>query len=126
MTIERTARIALPYIALLFLLNVLALRLSIFYIVPWFDTAMHVLGGFVLGVLAAGYLAARGQVSRGRLVLYAILLGLLGGMPWELLKVGLDVFVRSDLQPDWADTLTDLVADTIGATAGAILIRRRM
>jgi len=95
------------------------------YRISWFDTVLHGYTLFAL-TLAIGLYGYR-RILIGR-ESHAILLGLaitmigvgMGGV-WELIEWGYDASVSGNAIRGKFDTMVDLVADTIGAAAAAVV-----
>jgi VanZ family protein len=122
---SQTFKMALGWVLTVLVLNVIALRIDLYYLIPWFDVLMHALGGVVLGILGAGWARARGYVG-WKVIGFGLLMGIVGGVAWEVMEFMLDIMMGSALAPSMSDTFGDLVSDTIGALIGSILIRRRL
>lgn len=97
-------------------LHYLALTFYLYWTVEWFDIVMHFLGGATIAILAMFLFYTSGYVDFPKEHLgsiFAMTLGsvLLAGLVWELWEL----FVGfSDVLEDQADTLLDLLMDTIG------------
>ncbi|MBL0420278.1 hypothetical protein JI739_07975 [Ramlibacter sp. AW1] len=85
----------------------------------WFDELVHTYGGFA-GLAAIGYLHARdSEAKQDWLVAWCVGMGLALGIGWEVLE-GL----MGDLE--FVDTLTDIIADTVGAALGGAFARHAL
>ena len=121
----------------LFLLFVLALHAialiwSLYYVLPWFDTPMHALGGLAMGLIALAVWQANVEqltlrpkaILSARLLLYFFVLGFVAivGIVWEWHEFALDALrawhgVADHLaQPGLFDTMKDLFLDLAGGT----------
>lgn len=110
---------------LILVLELIASKLTLYYVWPWFDILMHTLGGMTvaLALIAAveGYTnwmprslpAKAGFVAGG-----VIIVGLL----WELFEYVLDLWLGVNLQPSIPDTIADLLFDTVGALVVVVII----
>lgn len=102
--------------ALTLFLHIVALKLHLYWLTEWFDILMHLLGGFVVGLLALYlfYVSDWTEFPKHHLgSIFAMTLGsvLLVGLGWELWEV----FVGfTDAVNDQVDTFVDLVMDIIG------------
>jgi glucose dehydrogenase len=83
---------------------------SFFWIYPWFDSLLHVLGGLVMGLWACAVALRLGSSSRGAL-LWVFVVALIGGGVWELFEY------LFDIQGDPLDTTSDLALGLGGALA---------
>ena len=87
----------------------------------WFDKVLHGYSIFTLTLLPAVFLA--GRVLTGRrahpllLVLTIASVGLAIGALWEVAEWGFDLFAPGNVIKGKPDTITDLIADTVGALA---------
>jgi hypothetical protein len=88
-----------------------------FYQFTWFDEFVHTFTPFALVSAIMYHLLTNGWVSRppgtSGLMVMAALIGIGLGMVWELIEA-------TFLNLAWADTLLDVVMDTIGAAIGGI------
>jgi uncharacterized membrane-anchored protein len=101
---------------LVLILHVIALKFFLYWSTDWFDILMHLLGGVVIGLLAMFLFYTSGYMKFPKDHLgsiFAMTIGavLLVGLTWELWEI----FVGfTDVLDDQADTMLDLVMDTIG------------
>ncbi len=91
----------------------------------WFDLAIHFLGGFWAGGVMLWFFVTRvmtnSEVRRSRIVyvLFAVCAAFFIGILWETYEVLLDSTLSRS--PDYFfDTVTDLVADSVGALCAGI------
>lgn len=96
-------------------LHALAYEYALYFTVSWFDTAMHVLGGLLIGSSIGWFisfevpLSLRARVPR----FFAILFGVfVVAVSWEVFEwlVGLTHFPGG-----WHDTISDILAGLVGA-----------
>ena len=130
----------------IFLLYILAIINSWYWIYTWFDMPMHFLGGFWLAVVFL-YLSKDFQIpacakaSAGRqnpkfiklpnyLITIVITLGFVAliGVFWEFFEFGYDVLISSKgylgvAQQGTADTMSDLFFDLIGGLVFLIVYK---
>lgn len=112
---------------LLFVLNFIAMRFHLFYVLPWLDTVLHFVGGFALGVLSLIVSAAwEGRYHSGHILLSIVLVTLLGAIAWEAIEFNLDRFTGLGLQESVLDTILDIIAAFVGAFAAYGALRPRL
>jgi hypothetical protein len=110
---------------LMLILELIASKLTLYYVWPWFDIFMHTLGGMTvaLALIAAveGYtnwmprsLSAKAMFVSGGVILVGLL--------WELFEYLLDRWLGVNLQPSIPDTIADLLFDTVGALVVVVVI----
>lgn len=75
----------------------------------------------VIALLLLGSVPIRRWHAAGSAVVVAALCGISLGVFWEFVEFTMDSFGLAHLQKSNADTMTDLLADTIGAILGAAL-----
>lgn len=102
----------------IFIFNLAANALSLYWIYPWLDNGMHFLGGMWVGLASVWFMYLSGYMRRPRLtgrIVLAVALGggLFLGVLWELFEYGLGV---AALFPEeyFSDTVLDLFMDTLG------------
>lgn len=105
------------------IVNALGYALSL-YRLPWFDEAVHGFTLFALTVLAAWLLRGQLPSTRHAVAFVAIVtvFGLGLGALWEIAEWVYDSFSAGDTIRGKQDTMTDLVLDTAGALAAALLL----
>ena len=93
----------------------------------YFDTGntyVHVLGGFFIALLVASYYASEFSALPQPLRFFCILAIVMGvGVLWEFHEYALGQLFSIPLQGDLADTMKDLLMDTLGGAAGGLLAR---
>ena len=100
-------------------LHKIALSLSLYWTVWWFDIAMHFLGGALIAFITLFFIYDSKFFNfsiRKPIVIFAASLGatLIVGLSWELWEL----FVGfTDAYKDQVDTIADLINDTLGAIA---------
>ena len=92
----------------------------------WWDVAMHVASGFVvggIGLVGALVLLAQAGARRSVLLpaLFALFTGLAVAAVWELFEFALDAGYGFSTQPGLSDTMHDIMLGGLGALAAAIL-----
>ncbi|MDQ5957134.1 MAG: hypothetical protein QG614_109 [Patescibacteria group bacterium] len=100
---------------------------NLYYLIPWIDIPMHMLGGFLFGVLfiiSIDYLEQKyNKVFIKNSYKNIILLVLIIGVVWEVYEYCNYIF-RDFVWGGWLDTFKDLLDDLLGAGAGYFLIKR--
>lgn len=101
-------------------LHLLALKFSLYWIVPWTDIVMHLLGGlwvalFGMYILFVMKIVHLPECHRPNMFLVTMGFVLLVGLGWELWELlsGLTFVLR-----DKVDTIIDLVMDILGGGLG--------
>jgi hypothetical protein len=93
-----------------------AIYLSLFWLLPWYDIPMHILGGFWVSLAVfAVYQYLGKEISTNVNIVFVLLpITLLVGILWEIFeyKTGL-AFVSDDGY--FFDTVKDLVDDVVGS-----------
>jgi hypothetical protein len=106
---------------LFFVVNILTRVFSLYWVYPWFDTPMHILGG---AVIALGFHSMPSIVARvprkNRTLLITLACVLSAGVFWEMFEytVGYQREVAYIF-----DTVVDLTGDIIGALMGFYFVR---
>ncbi|MEK7567465.1 MAG: hypothetical protein AAB513_00905 [Patescibacteria group bacterium] len=113
---------------LIILLWYFGLYLSLFWILWWYDLTMHFLGGFWVALITYILFLYGGEESLSSsksLFLSIIVTVFLVGIMWEWfeLKKGLVSTLANDYL---ADTVTDIIADMVGAFASYFLITKQV
>ena len=98
------------------LLHYMALSLYLYWTVSWFDILMHLLGGVLIGLIAAFVSYTSGYFHFPREhqgAVFAMIIGavLVVGMAWELWELFLG---WTDVLADQRDTMIDIAMDTLG------------
>jgi hypothetical protein len=107
--------------------QVVAVRFSLYFELPWLDTVMHFLGGVWIASITLVILTflRKGELPSSRAFLLATLSVIAGvAILWEILElvVGLNQIPRNEY---WPDTIGDVVTGTIGACAGWFALSRK-
>lgn len=104
---------------LVFFINLLAMRMSWYWIMWWFDMPMHFLGGFFSGLLTLFFLYPRiralhrdGKNGRAFLLIMAGVLAI--GILWELFEFGVETIIPTLDIANIHDSLSDLCFDLAG------------
>lgn len=96
-------------------LHYIALTLYFYWTISWFDILMHLLGGYLIGLIALYLLVNfldKEIISNRKISLILVLsFVLIIGLGWELWEVFMNF---TDILEDRLDTAIDIVMDTIG------------
>ncbi len=122
--------LTVAFITLFFILgiNELAVDYHIYFIYKWFDTPMHFLGGFGVGILCIGLLRFflnKEKYDSKKTFWYAVLGVFAIGVVWELVEVFYKVSVIFG-GVFWFDTIKDLLMDVFGGILSYICFRHRL
>lgn len=105
------------------ILQIVAVRFSLYYALPWLDVLMHVLGGAWIASIAfvlASLLIKEEGFLRGYLLL-SFLSALFIAISWERLELYFDLNqIPGSLY--WPDTLADVGLGIVGSLFAALLI----
>ena len=109
------------------LINSLALYNTWYWRYRFLDMPMHFLGGVFISVFILWIMYVRkkkgetlGVASRKELRLVALTAILIVGLSWEVFEFRSDVWVVFAHMFSWADTVSDLMCDLLGATFGVL------
>ncbi|MCD8494516.1 MAG: hypothetical protein LRY41_02935 [Candidatus Pacebacteria bacterium] len=106
--------------------HVYALNHYLYWIYPWFDVLMHILGGTWVGVTYGALIMHRHtQTSLSFMSIYmrTLLAVLIIGALWEGMEFFIDTFFNTRMfQLSPLDTLKDMISNGIGATIASIII----
>ncbi len=111
-------------------LHITALKLSLYWTTEWFDSCMHIFGGFLGSLIVVYILQALGISPRTLprkmfLMAFVIMSVFAVGVVWELWEIFIgwtDPFIKSEQ----VDTISDLVMDIIGSVIGFIYYDKRL
>jgi hypothetical protein len=112
-------------------LHYLALSMSLYWTVEWFDILMHFLGGATMAFLSlyifftSNFLPSISKLKDHRMAVFLIVVffTLVVGSLWELWEI---FFGMSDVMKDKLDTIIDLIMDTLGAVCVYYYAIRKM
>jgi len=106
---------------LFFVVNILAHVFSLYWVYPWFDTPMHVLGGAVIALALHSMPSIVARIPRERRTLVVTVLVVLSmGVLWEVFQYG----VGYQREAGYIfDTVADLTGDALGALIGFYFVR---
>jgi hypothetical protein len=96
-------------------LHYIALTLFFYWTVSWFDIFMHLLGGFIIGLIAVFILLNNFRIGilEDKKVTLVLVLSfvMIVGLGWELWEL---FFGLTNILEDKVDTIVDLIMDFIG------------
>lgn len=122
--LSSVSRVTLVAIWLLFLVNFAAMKFSIYYTLSWFDTAVHFFGGIVTALVVYIILARLKLLKYKtpfRFIITIIIASFCVGFFWEIVEYVVNILIPV-YAFDIVDTVSDLIADTCGATLSAIIL----
>lgn len=108
-------------LSLFFVANFLARIFSLYWVYPWFDTPMHVLGGVVIALGFHSMPSIVARIPKSKRTFFVTLATVLSiGALWEIFEYSVgypsdDAYIL--------DTLTDLTSDALGAVLGYYFVR---
>ena len=114
-------------IGIIGLINSLALYNSWYWRYRFLDMPMHFLGGLFISVFILWIVYVRGKTKKLlgvanrkelRLIAFAAILAI--GLSWEVFEFRSDVWVVFAEMFSWADTVSDIAFDMLGATLGVL------
>lgn len=104
--------------AFAFCANILGEMLGFYLRFPWWDAALHVIWGFLAGLLGVAFLQALqgSPLKRGAAALTALGFAALTGILWEFFEYGMDALFHMDMQKDvWLRSVSSLLLNGEGA-----------
>jgi hypothetical protein len=112
-------------------LHLIAIALSLYWIIEWFDILMHFLGGMTMAYLAlflfftSGYLKRTAEVKNNKFVVFLVVTMFTAviGLGWELWELFVGI---SSVYLDMADTILDLIMDMLGALFLLFITRNKI
>lgn len=120
---KRFLLIALLLSALIAYLHIKALEMNLYFVYPWFDVALHFLGGALISVIALTvFLYAKGEknfLENKKLLFLTPAIAVLVGALWEVFELWAGVVPSENYV---FDTSIDLVMDLIGGVLVSSLI----
>ena len=94
------------------------------YGLGWWDTFIHFISGSILAFIGTSFLNkwtysnTKNKISAWFIFLFTLSFTTLGGVIWEIYEFSFDYFFNMTLQGGGnKDTMTDLLADTLGGLA---------
>lgn len=116
--IRHLIRSAMPMLVVFVIDNLVFNPLGLYSVWSWFDIFMHIVGGLVAAWSVARFLQTQTSITIKPIWVYWLLLlgaTALIGIAWEVYELYLQKITGIITQPSIADTVADLVNDTIGA-----------
>lgn len=95
---------------------VLGIKNSYFFIYPWLDTPLHLLGGIFVGTVACLFLPRSMQK-----VIYVLLAAFIVGILWELFEL-ITKLTEWGTLVYFKDTFHDLALDCLGGLIASLFI----
>ncbi|PCI28059.1 hypothetical protein COB55_04575 [Candidatus Wolfebacteria bacterium] len=109
---------------LLFILHSLASKFFWYWHYWWFDIVMHLLGGFILGLLFTWFIIRVGVSWRKRVWFYIVALIVLAiTIWWEIFEYVNDMVREINYI---SDTTIDIMLGVLGASLAYMFIRKKM
>ena len=96
-------------------------EIRMFYAWWWWDVLVHTVAGAGFGAFGALVAWGLGLREGRRVAIVAFLFATACGALWEIFEYGVDVAFAIDTQTSLADTMHDLICNTLGAMAGAAM-----
>lgn len=130
---------AFTVLAAMLILHGIALVGDLYYLIPWFDSVMHTIGGLAVGLVALAWwdkvvekITLRPSVTLPpALISFLFTLGIVAivGIVWEWHEFILDALAhdvnRQPAQPSTFDTMADFFFDLLGGTLAFVISRYR-
>lgn len=127
-TYKRLILLGFLFLGGLLLINEFATRFHIYFVYKWFDTPMHFLGGFGVGIVAIALLRSwftREVYDSKPQMLYTLIIVLGVGVVWEIIETFYKVSVIYGGH-FWIDTSKDLLIDTFGGILSYICFHQHL
>ena len=125
-TIISGSLVALYCIYCIFAL-ICGVMLNFYDFIPWWDLAMHLIAGIILGILGNSII---NKIQKGKKIdpiirmFFIIGIACLGGIAWEIYEFAVDSWFGLDTQKvlltGVADTMGDIITDLIGGILAGI------
>lgn len=91
---------------------------------PWFDIAVHFVGGVWVTFAIFALVPLFEKISDPKKLILSLVFAALGaGVAWEILEFTIENYYLVDFQGPPLDTLSDLIVDVLGGTLAAFYIR---
>ncbi len=121
------AEVALLAIAVAFLDRVCRFLL-LYWTTEWADIGMHFLGGLFIGIVALFVFFTSGYIAlpkENMLLVFVVTIAsvLVIGLAWELWEIFMGL---TNVLRDQADTILDIIMDTLGGLAAIGYVRQRL
>ena len=92
-----------------------ALKFYFYWTISWFDILMHLMGGYLIGLIAISLLLnfLNNEIKNNKKIILILVLSfvLIIGLGWELWELFMNF---SNILEDKLDTVVDIIMDTIG------------
>ena len=108
---------------LLIIIGILDLAGNILYLhwtLWWFDTVLHILGGFCVSLATLSFLSSGTENNKLKIIILAIFVVFVVGILWEIFELYFGLTFLSDGIYYWMDTTSDILANTCGAFFSAL------
>lgn len=102
--------------------HILALELSLYYVVPYLDVPMHFLGGVIVALMVSAFIAIELPLPK-KLGQFPYIIGavLVVGLSWEIFEILAGIGIEANYL---TDTSLDIVMDTIGGISGYFVAKQ--
>jgi asparagine N-glycosylation enzyme membrane subunit Stt3 len=127
MTNKSLFKTSLWLVAIIFILNSLAMKFYWYFTIWWFDMPMHFLGGVFIGFVSiAAYVKyfAKEKPSAARIAWTVFFSVLIIGVLWEIFESGVNFLTVSQQNPI-LDTWSDIAYDIAGGLFAAFYYLRK-
>lgn len=105
-------------------LNLVGVKLYLYWTVIWFDMIMHFLGGLFVALFFFSILSLlKSRLEYTEKLVLGVIFTILVGLVWEYYELIIQVASLDDAAY-WGDTGMDIVMDTLGALVGVLFVHR--
>lgn len=116
-------------VACISVLHFIATTFYWYLVIPWFDMAMHTLGGIFLAMFGATLFSGSVQRSSSAQNFFLLLsIVFIVGFGWEIFEYIVQFVIRGSVQlANVPDSISDMVCDVVGGILGFffVLIQKR-
>lgn len=128
---QKTPAILLGSLLLLWGLNELAGYFDLYFMFSWYDIFMHTFGGIILGlivVVCIRNITWLRNLTTIQKFYFIVAVACIGGLFWEVFEYVQDIYLHTQYQLSWSDTLSDILCDIIGGgiVGGIYWYRRKL
>lgn len=111
-------------IVILLILHLFALSYALYWIFPWLDSIMHIIGGaWIVFTVGAWMHKQHGAISWSRFFLYSMIAILVIGSLWELGEFIIDhIFGTQLFNISLSEAFRDMMYNTIGGLLSWLLL----
>ena len=105
--------------------NIFGEMLGFYIRFPWWDAVLHVIWGFLAGLLGCAFLEAvqRAKLRPTAAALTALGFAALSGILWEFFEFTMDAFFPLDMQKDvWLQSVSSVLLNPSGANTAVTLV----